>query len=386
MFKRTSPMIGCLSYALRSLALVSEGGRVGSSRALVCMRALISVTCLTLTLSINPQRVMAQDDSDTSRAVTLHKQAQERYQRGEFEEARELYLQALKLIEHPDLRVRLALVYTALERHSEALENCNKALESRILTEQTRKAAGECVKSAQLRLDEAVAIVESNPSGAKLWLDGSSLGQTPWRGVLSPGRRQFDFELEDHTPTSRMLNVSRGQRVRLNVRLIPLGLGGLLTVRSSPEGANLLLDEDFIGQTPLVSFPTSVGVHQLKVILPGFLPEQRSINMTEGNVQEQMIYMTPEKGRVSATDLWPAWALMGTGALTAVMGGIFGYQALTARNSADTLARSDGTQAKRTEYQLFIRDMENSRTASDILWGTSGVLLTSGLVWWLLSE
>jgi len=183
-----------------------------------------------------------------------------------------------------------------------------------------------------------------------------------------------------------MLNVSRGQRVKLNVRLIPIGLGGLLTVRSSPEGANILLNEEFIGQTPLSAFPTSVGAHQLKLILPGFLTEQRVINMTEGNVQELMVYMNPEKGRVSATDLWPAWALMGTGALTAILGSVFGYQALSARNDADTLARTDGTDAGRTEYRLLIRDMENNRTASDVLWGTSGVLLTSGLVWWLLSE
>jgi len=350
---------------------------------------LKSLICalVTLTLWLSPARSLyAQEDGDTSRAVTLHKQAQELYKEGRFAEARDLYIQALKLIEHPDLRVRLAQINTALGEHSEALENCNKALESELLTEQTRRAAGECVKSAQLRMNEAVGLIDTNPTGAKLWLDGNSLGQTPWQGLLSPGRRQFDFELKGHIPSSRMINVAPGQKVKLTIRLLPEGLGGLLTLRSSPSGANIVLDEDFIGQTPLSSFPTASGLHQIKVSLPGYLMEQRSINMTEGNVQELMIYLSPERGRVSATDQWPAWALMGTGVLTSVMGGLFGYQALSARNSADTLARTDGTELGRSDYRLYIRDMETSRFTSDVLWGTSAVLLTSGLVWWLLSE
>lgn len=380
MFQRTSHVINAPVCDQRSLITSS------CQQFKQTLTKLIGLSCLMCMLGMTiPQHVYAQDD-ETNRAVTLHKEAQELYKQGKFVEARALYLQALKLIEHPDLRVRLAQVNTALEQHVEAFENCTKALDSSLLTEQTRKAANECIKSAQVRLDEAVAMVTSNPSGAQLWLDGNSLGQTPWRGVIAPGRRQFDFELQNHTPTSRVINVSKAQKLQLNVRLIPIGLGGLLTIRSSPEGANILLNEEFIGQTPLSSFPTAVGAHRIKVILPGYLTEERPLMMTEGNVQELMIYLNPEKGRVSATDLWPAWALLGTGALTAILGGVFGYQALDARNQADTLARTDGTEVGRAEYRLLIRDMENSQSTSDILWGTGGVLLTSGLVWWLLSE
>jgi hypothetical protein len=353
---------------------------------LCARRALLVALLFSLSLLTPLSAPRAQVDDDTARAVELHKRAQERFQYGEFDEAAKLYREALALIDHPDLKVRLAQVLTAQNNHQGALDLCSEALESPLLTEQTRKAAGECIKSSQLRLDEVSATVNTSPTGAQLRLDGAPLGRTPWRGVLPPGRRQFDFELEGHHPTSRLVNARRGGKVYLNVSLMPKGLGGLLTLRTTPEGANILIDDEFVGQSPLVSFPTAVGTHQLKVMLPGYVSEVRPLNMSEGRVEELMIYLTPERGRVSATDLWPAWALMGTGALTGVMGGLFGFQALSARSDADSLARSDGSPAGRDAYNLHVRDMESYRSTSDILWVSSAVLVTGGLTWWLLSR
>jgi len=135
MLKRT-PLKSCSSSPW-SLSTVHLGERWLWSH----LRTLISLVCLTSALALTPRRTHAQEDSDTGRAVALHKQAQELYKQGQFDQAERLYLKALKLIEHPDLRVRLAQVYTALERHGEALDNCTKALDSNLLTEQTRKAS-----------------------------------------------------------------------------------------------------------------------------------------------------------------------------------------------------------------------------------------------------
>ena len=97
-----------------------------------------------------------------------------------------------------------------------------------------------------------------------------------------------------------------------------------------------------------------------------------------------MVYLKPERGRVSATDLWPAWSLMGAGVLTGALGGVFGYQALSARDEARQLALTDGTARGYQEYLLNVRDMNNASQTADLLWATSGVMVTSGLVWWLI--
>lgn len=97
-------------------------------------------------------------------------------------------------------------------------------------------------------------------------------------------------------------------------------------------------------------------------------------------------YLKPSRGQVSATDLWPAWGLMSAGVLTGLMAGYFGYQALDARNQADDLALKDGSLASYDEYRFIVRDMESAQSTADIMLVTSGVMLTSGLTWWLIAR
>jgi len=239
------------------------------------------------------------------------------------------------------------------------------------------------VQTANARLDEVTAVIDTNPQGAKISLDGSPIGLTPWRGVLPPGRRQFDFELDGYRAATRLVDATKGSKVNLRVFLLPNNIGGLITLHSTPEGANVLLDDEFIGQSPIISFPTSVGAHTLKVVLPGYNPEVRPIVMSEGQSAELSVFLAPERGNVSALDLWPAWAMMGASGLMAALGGLTGWQALDARNAADRLARNAVQQG---QYNIHINEMETYRTLSDVMWISSGVLLTGGLTWWLFTD
>jgi len=326
----------------------------------------------------------AQSGADvTAQAVALNKRAQAAAQAGNYDEAAQLYRQAIALIEHPDLLVRLAQVLTVQSDHKGALSSCQRALESDLLTPQTETVARECVQTANARLDEVTAVIDTNPTGASIRLDGAPIGLTPWRGALPPGRRQFDFEREGYRPATRLVDAVKGSKVNVRVLLLPNNIGGLITLRSTPEGANVLLDDEFIGQSPILNFPTSAGPHTLKVVLPGYNPEQRPIVMSEGQSAELSVFLNPERGNLSAADLWPAWAMMGASGLVAALGGLTGSQALTARNNADRLARNA---VQYDQYKLHINEMETYRTLSDALWVSSGVLLSGGLVWWIFAN
>lgn len=351
------------------------------------LHALILVILMALSLpphTLTPPRAHAQSGEDvTAQAVALNKRAQAAAQAGRYEEATRLYRQAIALIEHPDLLVRLAQVLTIQGDHKGALASCQRALSSELLTSQTEVVARECVQTANARLDEVVAVIDTNPQGAKISLDGSPIGLTPWRGVLPPGRRQFDFELDGYRPSSRLVDAVKGSKVNLRVLLLPNNIGGLITLHSTPEGANVLLDDEFIGQSPIISFPTSVGAHTLKVVLPGYNPEIRPLVMSEGQSAELSVYLAPERGNVSALDLWPAWAMMGASGLMAALGGLTGWQALNARDAADNLARNAVQQG---QYNIHINEMETYRALSDVMWISSGVLLTGGITWWLFTD
>jgi hypothetical protein len=345
-----------------------------------------SVSLIVCICSFGGSWSYAQSNDDVLRAVELDKEAKKLIEKGKFYEATEKYREALSIIEHPDLLINLARAEIELGEAQSAYNACSKALASPLLTPQARDVAMSCVQEAQSKMNEIRAFVSTYPVGAKLRLDGRSLGQTPWEGQLAPGRRQFDLELSGHLPVSRSVNAVPGARLKLQVRLIPEGMGGLLTLNTLPEGANVILDSEFIGQTPINTFPTSTGSHKIQVILKGHLTESHQISITEGKNQELNFYLKPKRGRVSATDLWPAWGMISAGTLTSILAGYFGYQALNNRNQANDLALKDGSINSYDEYRFLIRDMDSAKQTADILWVTSSVMLTSGLTWWLFAH
>ncbi len=342
------------------------------------MSCLLSVCCF--------ERAQAQSPDDIQRAVALDQEAKALIEAGQFRSAVEKYREAISLIEHPDLLINLARAELKLGEAQNAYRACSKALSSPLLTPKAKAAASSCIQEAQHKMNEIQAMVSTYPPGAKLRLDGRPLGQTPWRGQLGPGRRQFDFELSGHLPVSRTINAVPGAQIKLQVRLIPEGMGGLLSLTTIPEGANVMFDNEFIGQTPINAFPTSSGGHRLQLILKGYLTESHQVFVAESQNQEMNFYLKPVRGQVSATDLWPAWGLMSAGALTSLMAGYFGYQALSARNEANDLALKDGSLARYDDYRFLIRDMESAQNTADIMWVTSSLMITSGITWWLIAR
>jgi hypothetical protein len=324
-------------------------------------------------------------EDDEARALELDKAAKVAYKEGDLTKAAALYTEAITYVQHPVLYNSLGRIQLERGQAKDAYTSCSKALASPYLTPEAQEKATLCVEEATIQMNQIRANIESNPSGAKVRLDGQGVGNTPWRGILTPGRRQVDITLENHHTETRVFNASPGQRVNLKVRLIPKGLGGLFTIRTVPENSNILIDGEFIGKSPIEAFMLSSGAHTLQVISVGYLPELRQIYIKEGQPTEQMIYLNPQRGRMSATDLWPAWSLMSAGVLTGLIGGVLGYQALDARDQADLLAKSDGTRSGQVKYNAFVSDMENSRSTSDALWITSAVLVTTGLTWWMIS-
>ncbi len=347
------------------------------------MNAWIQSIGLFCCMLIMPAFLFAQSTED--KAKSLAKEAFQAFQAQDFDTALIKYEQALDLLPNPTIMVNLATVYEHLKQDAKAFQICKEALSSNLLTPTVQKVASECVSRIEPRLSEIQAKIDTRPSRATLKIDGEDMGKTPWEGILKPGRRQIDVELPQYVPVSKVINPTAGSVVDLKIPMFPLGLGALMNIRTNPEGANVLVDGAFIGQSPIQSHQISAGSHQLEIFIQGYIREIRTISLAEGDNYQEKFYLQLERGRLSAKDLWPAWGLMSAGVLTTGLASFFGYQALDARNEADRIARTDGTREGLSNYDRQINKMDFNQNAADILWVSTGLLLTSGLVWWLLN-
>lgn len=88
--------------------------------------------------------------------------------------------------------------------------------------------------------------VRTDPPGAEVIVDGTSLGRTPFVGQVKGSARTLQLRLAGHQLFEGPLPTSG---TPLDVHLEPEGT--LMTVLSNPEGAKVFVDRDYVGDTPL---------------------------------------------------------------------------------------------------------------------------------------
>lgn len=169
--------------------------------------------------------------------------------------------------------------------------------------------------------------VTTNPSGAQVYVDGN------YQGVTSPGGPVDVFNL---VPGSHVLEISRAgyQDYRSTVSVsagattpVPVTLTqnpgpsstGSVSVVSSPSAAEVYLDNNYRGYTPLTLDPVPPGSHTLLLKLGGYEDWNSAVQVTAG-----------QTASVSAT-LIPASAPTKSGAAPlAVFAGLAGAVAFLA--------------------------------------------------------
>ncbi len=76
------------------------------------------------------------------------------------------------------------------------------------------------------------------------------------------------------------------------------GKTGLVTVTSSPEGAEILIDGIVVGKTPLVEYKVSTGSHSLFLRKSGYREEEKTINIRAGKTERYVETLAPARESV----------------------------------------------------------------------------------------
>ena len=120
--------------------------------------------------------------------------------------------------------------------------------------------------------------VSSSPGGASVSLDGGTMGETPASGSLNlnniaVGSHTVVLTRSGYQQYSATTSVSPNTVTEVSAILqptsAPSGTGGL-TVSSTPPGANVFLDNNFMGITPLTLSSVATGSHTVSLKLDGY--------------------------------------------------------------------------------------------------------------------
>ncbi len=154
-------------------------------------------------------------------------------------------------------------------------------------------------QSVSATLDPAWADISlnSSPSGATISVDGEAIATTPATIEVLQGERALSLALSGFGRWQQKLTIEPGQAQDLGTITLTAA-AGILDLRSSPSGANVTVEGEYRGQTPLV-LELAPGVAQrINVSRPGYRRHNETFTLAAGEQQERSIKLQAQLGQV----------------------------------------------------------------------------------------
>ena len=136
------------------------------------------------------------------------------------------------------------------------------------------------------------ALVESEPSGAVVLVDGKHVGSTPLLlSALLPGDRQVRVEAPGHAPWSGTAPIAPGASGRVLAVLAPLP--GQLSVDTAPAAARVVIDGVDLGLAPVTATALAAGPHRVAVSAEDHHDREEEVRIPPGGAVARSIVLRP---------------------------------------------------------------------------------------------
>ena len=127
---------------------------------------------------------------------------------------------------------------------------------------------------------KAALKVQSTVPNAEVFVDGSSLGRAPIdRSDLDPGKHYVVVHRDGYTDFKREVVLVENQPVAL---VADLSATGSARVLSTPEGADVRIDGEVIGKTPVSRDQIPAGDHVIEFKLKGYYDHKETMKIEGG--------------------------------------------------------------------------------------------------------
>jgi len=122
--------------------------------------------------------------------------------------------------------------------------------------------------------------VQSAVPNAEVFVDGSSLGRAPIdRSDLDPGKHFVVVHKDGYTDFKREVILIENQAVAL---VADLSATGSMRILSTPEGADVRVDGELVGKTPVTHDGVGTGDHVVEFKLKGYYDHKETMKIEGG--------------------------------------------------------------------------------------------------------
>lgn len=134
-------------------------------------------------------------------------------------------------------------------------------------------------------------LLESSPTGAEAYVNGTLRGRTPLRLALDEGTYRVELRAPGYEPYQATVRVERGRETRLAATLRPIRTGELV-LEARPEGAEVYLDGRLAGRAPL-RVSLEAGLHEVRVVAPGYAEYRAQVEVRPAETLRLYVELVP---------------------------------------------------------------------------------------------
>lgn len=135
--------------------------------------------------------------------------------------------------------------------------------------------------------------IASVPAGASIRIDGETRASAPATLEVLAGRHVLELVHPGYKTWRQALAIVPGQPVRLG-EIVLAPADGELALDSVPPGANVTVDGEYRGRTPLALALAPGSAHRLHLVREGYRPFEDSIELASGARDTRTVTLEPE--------------------------------------------------------------------------------------------
>ena len=124
--------------------------------------------------------------------------------------------------------------------------------------------------------------LQTTPRGAEAYVDGEFVGYTPLDFGTRPGNHDVRFELGGYDAYATTVNLRGDQTLTVSANLQQQVRAGTASFSSSPSGADVYVNGNYVGTTPTGSIRFEEGSYQARFELPGYQSTVTTFQVTPG--------------------------------------------------------------------------------------------------------
>jgi formylglycine-generating enzyme required for sulfatase activity len=162
---------------------------------------------------------------------------------------------------------------------------------------------------AKLTPNWAPVSIATQPPGATILVDGVDVGVAPLEAQVTAGERQIEARLSGYNAWTNKVIVSAGTPMQLAEVKLALA-DGRVDIVSNPSEANVSIDGEFRGRSPLTVKLTPGKAHELTLTKPGYETATQSLSIAADSGRKLAIDLVAQYGEIQVestpvgADVW----------------------------------------------------------------------------------